>query len=202
MRVLNSGRRWGNDVPTSLDLSRDIDVLGVQVGDRSIKQLQMNRRLAALEADMQKVKLKSNAAPRQLVLARQNGTKSRQVEARLDAILAVARNLLLKMESSHPLVPKRKLTSSQMQRGKIYMKPDSTPQTLAAELMRHSHISEADASPPRQHPHQASRVFAAGEVGTKKPEFISAIRIDPKLASIFEMEGSDVATPGKVTTMN
>jgi hypothetical protein len=63
MRVLNSGRRWGNDVPTSLDLSRDIDVLGVQVGDRSTKQLQMNRRLAALEADLQKVTLKSNAAP-------------------------------------------------------------------------------------------------------------------------------------------
>ena len=137
MRVLNSGRRWGNDVPTSLDLSRDIDVLGVQVGDRSIKQLQMNRRLAALEADMQKVKLKSNAAPRQLVLARQNITKSRQVEARLDAILAVARNLLLKMESSHPLVPKRKLTSSQMQRGKIYMKPDSTPQTLPPRSWRY-----------------------------------------------------------------
>jgi uncharacterized protein YgbK (DUF1537 family) len=55
MRVLNSGRRWGNDVPTSLDLSRDIDILGVQVSDRSIKQTQMCRRLTALEAQLRQV---------------------------------------------------------------------------------------------------------------------------------------------------
>ena len=58
MRVLNSGRRWGNDVPTSLDLSRDIDVVGVQVGDRSTKQLQFSRRLTALESKFKQVRQK------------------------------------------------------------------------------------------------------------------------------------------------
>jgi hypothetical protein len=52
---LNSGRRWGNDVPTCLDLSRDIDILSVQVSDRSTKQNQMGRRLTALEATLKQV---------------------------------------------------------------------------------------------------------------------------------------------------
>jgi hypothetical protein len=56
MRVLNSGRRWGNDVPTSLDLSRDIDILGVQVSDRSVKQAQLCRRLTVLEAQLKTVR--------------------------------------------------------------------------------------------------------------------------------------------------
>lgn len=64
MRVLNSGRRWGNDVPTSLDLSRDIDVLGVQVGDRSVKQLQIGRRLATLEAQLKQVTYRIKLIPR------------------------------------------------------------------------------------------------------------------------------------------
>jgi hypothetical protein len=58
MRVLNSGRRWGNDVPSSLDISRDIDVVGVQVGDRSTKQLQISRRLTALESKFKQVRQK------------------------------------------------------------------------------------------------------------------------------------------------
>jgi hypothetical protein len=52
MSELNAGRRWGNDVPSSLDLSRDIDIVGVLVSDRSVKQQQMCRRLAALEAQL------------------------------------------------------------------------------------------------------------------------------------------------------
>ncbi len=116
--------------------------------------------------------------------------------------MAVAQNLLLKMESSHPLVPKRKLTASQMQRGKIYKRPDSTPQSVAAELIRHSQHGEADFSPQRQHAQQATNIFVAGEVGTKKTESISAIRIDPKLASIFDLETSGVVAPGKGLTLN
>jgi hypothetical protein len=200
MRVLNSGRRWGNDVPTSLDLSRDIDVLGVQVGDRSLKQLQIGRRLAALEAQLKQVTFRFK---RQTCM-RNSFRPDLQVETRLDAILAVAQNLLLKMESSHPLVPKRKLTASQMQRGKIYKRPDSTPQSVAAELLRHSQHVEADSSPQRHHPQveQASHTFAAAEIRRKKPEMNAAIRIDPKLASIFELEPSGGATPGKGTTLN
>ncbi len=57
MRVLNSGRRWGSEVPTNLDLSRDIDILGAQVGDRTIVQTRICRRLAALEALLKKVPL-------------------------------------------------------------------------------------------------------------------------------------------------
>jgi hypothetical protein len=118
------------------------------------------------------------------------------VEAKLDAILAVAHNLLIKMDGSHPLVPKRKLTASQMQRGKIYKRPDSTPQTVATELMRPTQ----DASPLRQH-FQQPAIFVANEGMKKKSEIISAIRIDPKLASMFEFETSAI-TPGKDTNMN
>jgi hypothetical protein len=123
-----------------------------------------------------------------------------QVEARLDAILAVAQNLLLKMESSHPLVPKRKLTASQMQRGKIYKRPESTPQSVAAELIRHSQHDESNFSPQRHYAKQQTQSFASVEVGTKKIE-TSAIRVDPKLASIFELEPS-IVTPGKALTLN
>jgi hypothetical protein len=45
-------------VPSSLDLSRDIDVVGVQVGDRSTKQLQISRRLTALETKFKQVRQK------------------------------------------------------------------------------------------------------------------------------------------------
>jgi hypothetical protein len=60
MRVLNSGRRWGNDVPTSLDLSRDIDILGVQVSDRSVKQVQLCKRLSVLEAQLKIVRKRAH----------------------------------------------------------------------------------------------------------------------------------------------
>jgi hypothetical protein len=117
---------------------------------------------------------------------------------KLDSILWVSTNLLLKVESSHPLVPKRKLTASQMQRGKIYHKSDSTPQAVAAEMMRQTIHRDSDVSPQRLH--HPSSVFDVDE-DLKKSEIVSAIRIDPKLASMFDFE-QNPAIPGKIATLN
>jgi hypothetical protein len=124
-----------------------------------------------------------------------------QVEAKLDAILEVSKNLLLKMDSSHPLVPKRKLTASQVQRGKIYNRPDCNPQTVAAEMLRlHTDDNMALSAKPQRSP-LASHKVTASEIAKKKVESVAAIRIDAALASIFEFEHS-VASAGKDTTTN
>ena len=117
------------------------------------------------------------------------------MEAKLDAILEVSRNLLLKMDSSHPLVPKRKLTASQVQRGKIYNRPDSNPQTVAAQIMRLPQHDEAALSSHLHHLPPSPLKLA------KKPDSFAAIRIDPSLASMFDSEPTIVG-PSKDTTMN
>ena len=123
------------------------------------------------------------------------------MEAKVDAILEVSRNLLIKMQNCHPLVPKRKLTASQVSRGKIYNRPDSTPQTIAAEIMRLPQIGNPDLSPQRQRLQPSSPSITSTEGGKKKTEILKAIRIDPALASMFESEPS-VAAAGKGTFMN
>ena len=125
-----------------------------------------------------------------------------QVEAKLNDLVTVSENLLLKMESSHLLVPKRKLTASQLQRGAIYMKPDSTPQTVAVAMLRQTQDREfGDLSAHQSFLQLPNSPLASHQGMKKKVETVSAIRIDPKLASMFELEPS-CATPGKDATMN
>lgn len=123
------------------------------------------------------------------------------MEAKLDAILEVSRNLLLKMDSSHPLVPKRKLTASQVQRGKIYNRPDSNPQTVAAQIMRLPQHDDVALSPHLHHLPPSPLKVAGNESSRKKPDSFAAIRIDPSLASMFDSEPS-IFGPSKDTTMN
>jgi hypothetical protein len=123
------------------------------------------------------------------------------VEAKLDAILEVSRNLLLKMDSSHPLVPKRKLTASQVQRAKIYNRPDCNPQTVAAEMMRlHQDDNMALSAKPQRSPLASHRVTAS-DGAKKKAEPVAAIRIDAALASMFEIE-HNISSTGKDVTTN
>ncbi len=126
-----------------------------------------------------------------------------QIEAKLDAIVLVSQNLLLKMESSHPLVPKRKLTASQLQRGAIYMKPDFSPHSVAAAIMlRHTQDRElGDSAPQQQLLQLPNSPLASSEGARKKADAEIAIRIDPKLASMFQSEPS-FATGGKDAAMH
>ncbi len=105
------------------------------------------------------------------------------------------------MDSSHPLVPKRKLTASQVQRGKIYNRPDSNPQTVAAQIMRLPQHDDAALSPHLHHLPLSPLKLAGNEGSRKKPDSFAAIRIDPSLASMFDSEPSIVG-PSKDTTMN
>lgn len=164
MRALNSGRRWGSDVPTFKDILHAVGVLYDRFQQRSTVLTSIGDRVEGVSKNFAKV------------------------ENKTDSTIRKADGLLAAFEGSHPLVPRRKQSAYELERGPIYPETESEKWTCILQEGKKSRMHHQSGKKPSLNSspnHMSGNLADAG------------IRTDPSLEVIFTAQSSDTSNDGR-----
>jgi hypothetical protein len=185
MRALNSGRRWGSDVPSFKDILRAVEILLENFQKRSAVLSSICNRVADVSTNFNQV-----AALKKIFCASLEDASADilQVEDKTHESIARKIELLLTaFENSHPLVPKRKQSAYELERGPIYPESEAEKWTCLLQDSKSSPLP----SQSRKKFHNTSSQLTTGNAAD------TSIRTDPSLEVFFIPGSSEAAKDGR-----
>jgi hypothetical protein len=187
MRALNSGRRWGSDVPTFKDILHAVGVLYDRFQQRSTVLTSICDQVEGVSKNFAKV---TNNFQTFCSGTKKHSTRScvHQVENKTDSTIRQADGLLAAFEGSHPLVPRRKQSAYELERGPIYPETESEKWTCILQEGKKSRMHHQSGKKPSLNSSPNHMIGNLADAG---------IRTDPSLEVIFTAQSSDTSSDGR-----